>query len=303
MKKNCRLPIADCGVVGRLCQTPGTRVPSRRDGLQFPLLLLLLILVRPISAQQITLKTGQKVDTLGIRRDGDLIMGKIQVGSGNGEVGYNVSQIASIDFPEPRGLKIATQLLAQDQPEKALGEIEPVVKYYEPFKEISGAWWAQAALIKVSALAALQRDAEAETLAAAIQKGTADPEIARAARLRIASGLVRKKDFEKALRICDEIIKQSEDSRTLANAWVTKGDALFGQKEWDASLLAYLHVPVFYSDEKSSLPAALLGSGRAYWRLDDASRAKKAFTDLIAAYPKSAEAAIAENEIKRIRTQ
>jgi TolA-binding protein len=156
-------------------------------------------------------------------------------------------------------------------------------------------------LIKVSILSALQRYAEAETLAADIQKGAADPETARVAQLRVASGLIRKKDFEKAVVICDEAIKQSNDPATLANAWVTKGDALFGQKQWDAALLAYLHVSVFYADEKLVQPSALLGSARAYWRLEDGTRAKKAFTDLIAAYPKSAEAVSAQNEIQKIR--
>src|SRR6185295_6438096 len=124
----------------------------------------------PASAQSIILKTGQKIDTLGIRRDGALVMGKVQVGTGSGEVGYNVSQIAKIDFPEPRALKSASDFLTESQPEKALAEIDPVVKYYEPFKEVPGAWWAQAAAIKVSVLAALRRETEGEALTNEIQK-------------------------------------------------------------------------------------------------------------------------------------
>ncbi|MEY2438818.1 MAG: hypothetical protein QOI34_203 [Verrucomicrobiota bacterium] len=290
MKKDFGSRITDCGLVSASCR-----------GLLLSFVFFLTI-ARPLLAQQITLKTGQKVDTLGVRRDGDIIMGKVQVGSGSGEIGYNVVQIAKIDFPEPRGLKTANELLGQGQADKALAEIQSVVAYYEPFKEVPGAWWSQAALIKVSILSSLQRYAEAETLAADIQKGAADPETARAAQLRVASGLIRKKDFEKAVVICDEAIKQSSDPANLANAWVTKGDALFGQKQWDAALLAYLHVPVFYSDEKPVQPSALLGSARAYWRLDDGTRAKKAFNDLIAAYPKSAEAVAAQTEIQKIRT-
>ena len=37
------------------------------------------------SAQTITLQTGQNIDTQGVRRDGDMVMGKVQVGSGSGE--------------------------------------------------------------------------------------------------------------------------------------------------------------------------------------------------------------------------
>jgi tetratricopeptide (TPR) repeat protein len=267
----------------------------------FFVLVIVLVIVRSAFAQSITLKTGQKVETLGLRRDSDMIMGKIQVGTGSGEVGYNVAQIARIEFPEPRGLKTATDLLGQRQAGKALAEIEPVIAYYGPFKEVPGAWWSQAALIKVSILAALGRDGEAESLADEIQKVVSDPNTARAVRVRLSSGLIRKKEFEKAISVCDEAIKKSDDPQILADAWVHKGDALSGLKVWDEALLAYLHVPVFYNDEAAFLPPAMLGSGRAYARLDDATRAKKSFNDLVAAYPQSPEAAAAQTELQKMQ--
>jgi TolA-binding protein len=45
----------------------------------------------------------------------------------------------------------------------------------------------------------------------------------------------------------------------------------------------------------------MLGSARAYGRLEDKARAKKTFTDVIAAYPKSPEAAIAQTELQKIQ--
>jgi tetratricopeptide (TPR) repeat protein len=289
MKKNCELRIADCGS------------PARRT--VFVLLLLLVIIIGPRGvAQVITLKSGQKIETLGVRRDGEVVMGKVQVGTGSGEVGYQVAQIAKIDFPEPRGVKMATDLMAQRQPDKALAEIEPVIAYYSAFKEVPGSFWSQAALIKVAVLAALKRDGEADNLANEIEKAVTDPEVARAVRVRLSAGLIRKKDFDKAIAICDAAIKESLEPEVLANAWLNKGDALAGKKEWDAALLSYLRVPIFYQDVKTLLPPALLGSARAYWRLEDAARAKKAFNDLIAAYPQSPEAAIAQTELQKIQT-
>jgi tetratricopeptide (TPR) repeat protein len=267
------------------------------------LLFLLLLLVRSVQGQAIVLKTGQKVDTLGLRRDADLVLGKVQVGSGSGEVGYHLAQIARIEFPEPRGLKSGADLMAQGQPEKALAEIEPVVGFYQQFKEVPGSWWAQAALIKVSALAALQREAEAESLANDIQKSVTDPETARGVQLRLTAGLIRKREFEKALAICDAAIKESADPDLLANAWVNKGDTLLAQKQWDAALLAYLHVPVFFADEKLIMPAALLGSGRAYARLDDKTGATRAFNDLISTFPQSAQATSAQSELQKLQKQ
>jgi tetratricopeptide (TPR) repeat protein len=267
------------------------------------LLFLLLLLVRSAHGQAIILKSGQKVETLGLRRESDMVMGKVQVGTGSGEIGYHISQIAKIEFPEPRGLKNAADLMTQGQPEKALAEIEPVLGFYQAYKEVPGGWWAQAALVKVSVLAALQREPEAESLAADIQKSVTDPETARGAQLRLTPALIRKRDFEKAIAICDAAIKESADPEILANAWVNKGDALFAQKQWDAALLAYLRVPVFFADEKLVMPAALLGSGKASARLDDRGQATRSFNDLISAFPKSAQAAVAQVELQKMQKQ
>ena len=281
MKGNCRLQIADFGL-GSL------------------ILLMLLILIVPGHAQTVVLTTGQKIDALGVRREGDMVLAKVQVGTGSGEVGYHLAQIAKIEFPEPRGVKEAADLLSRGQPDKALSEINQVVSYYEPFKEVNGSWWSQAALIKVAALGALQRDTEAELLAAQIEKSVADPETALAARLRLAAALIRKQEFEKAEKICDSAIKESSRPEILAEAWIRKGDLFFAQRKWDDALIAYLHVPVFYRDERSLMPAALFGSARSYARLDQNDRARKSLTELIQMFPKSAEATAAQTEIQKM---
>src|SRR5207302_4186060 len=132
------------------------------------------------------------------------------------------------------------------------------------------------------------------------QPNSTDPEAARAANLRIASSLVKKQEFEKAAQICDDTIKQSTRPEVLADAWVTKGNVLLAQKDFDDALLAFLRVPVFYRDEKLFMPPALLGSARAYRRLDDVEHAKRALKDLIVQFPKSSEAAIAQTELQKL---
>jgi tetratricopeptide (TPR) repeat protein len=262
--------------------------------------LLLLSITASANAQTIVLTTGQKIDALGVRRESDMILAKVQVGSGSGEIGYHLAQIAKIDFPEPRGLKEASDLIARGQPDKALAEINQVVSFYEPFKEIVGSWWSQAALIKVAALGALQRDTQAELLAAEIEKSVADPETARAARLRLVTAIIRRQEFDRAGKICDSAIKESRHPEIIAEAWLKKGELFFAQRKWDDALIAYLHVPVFYRDEKSFMPAALLGSAHSYARLDQNERARKSLTELVQMFPKSAEAAAAQTEIQRM---
>ena len=282
MNGNCGTRIADCGKALVL------------------LLVIVLVIGGRADAQTIVLKTGQRVETQGLRRSGDKVMGKVEVGGTTGEVGHDVTTIAKIEFPEPRGIKRAAEFLSQGEPEKALADINPIISFYESFRDIPGAWWAPAAIIKVSALAALQRDAEAEPLAAMIQRNSADPETARAANLRIASSLVKRQEYDKAAQLVDAAIKDSTRSDILADAWVTKGNVLLAQKQWDAALLAFLRVPVFYRDEKLHMPPALLGSARAYRFLEDKERARKTLDELVAAFPKSVEAAAAKTELQKL---
>src|SRR4051812_41468195 len=96
-----------------------SKVEARKQSIV--ILLLLMILIGPAArAQDIFLKSGQRITTEGVRRDGDVVMGKVQVGTGSGEVGYQLAQIARVDFPEPGALKVAAELLAAKQPDKAL---------------------------------------------------------------------------------------------------------------------------------------------------------------------------------------
>jgi TolA-binding protein len=262
--------------------------------------LVALVLATSASGQNIILKTGQTIETKGVRRSGDMVMTKVQVGASSGEVGYQVSTIGKIAFPEPPQLKTTAAFLSQGQPEKALADIEPVVKYYDPFRDVPGNWWALAALLKVSALSGMQLDKEAERLGDEIRKSVTDPETARAAQLQRVAGLVRRGEYGKALQLCDTVIKESAKAEVLAEAWVHKGDALLAQRQWDGAVLAYLHVPVFYDDEKLWMPPALLGSARAFRGLEDMERAKRSLNDLTAGYPKSAQANVARAELQKL---
>ena len=261
---------------------------------------LLLLIPSLCHAQTIILKTGQAIETKGIRRSAGMVMGKVHVGASNVEVGYQASTIATITFPEPPQLKTTAAFLSHGQPEKALADIEPVVKYYEPFRDIRGNWWAPAALLKVSALTGMQLDKQAEALSELIRQSATDPETARAAQLQLVAGLVRKGDYEKPLQFCDSALKESTKPEVLAEAWVHKGDAFLAQRKWDDALLAYLHLPIFYENEKLWMPPALLGSARAFRGLEDSLEAKRSLQDLIAEYPDSAQAVIARAELQKM---
>ena len=278
-----------------------SRLRTLSSGAAFvPLLVLTIVIAQSARTQSILLKTGQTIETKGVRRSGDVVMIKVQVGASNGEVGYRASTIAKIAFPEPLQLKTTAAFLSEGQPEKALADIEPITKYYESFRDIPGNWWAPAALLKVSALSGMQLDKEAKKLGDEIRKNVIDPETARAAQLQLVAGLLRRSEYDEALQLCNGVIKESVKAEVLAEAWVRKGDAFLAQRQWDDAVLAYLHVPVFYEKEKRWMPPALLGSARAFRGLEDLEEAKRSLNDLTVGYPKSAQAEIARTELQKL---
>jgi tetratricopeptide (TPR) repeat protein len=270
-------------------------------------LAFILALATASSAQNIVMKDGKVIPTKGMRRQGETIIATVELAGGEpgkpakmGDLGYPLAQIAKLDFPEPPQIRAAEELIAQGKLTDALAQLEPVVKFYEGFRDAPGSWWAPAALRKVQALASAGRDREAERLAQELARLAATPEVVRAANVQIAAGLARKGEYGRALELLEPALKESNDPATQAAASVVQGECLLAAKEWDDAVLAFVQVPVFYPGEKLLLPPSLLGRARAHFAADDLPAARAAIEELRKAYPKSTEARLADKELENI---
>lgn len=249
----------------------------------------------------ITFKTDKPVAASTLRRAGDNIMATVPATRNPAEIAYPISEITNIDFPKPAQIKIATDLIAQGKPADAITSLDPIINYYAQFKDVPGSWWAKSTKLKVQALLALKRDADAEVLMNEMVKGaTADIEPVNQARVLVAAGWAKKGQHQKAIDVYNEVTKTSNDSDTLSIAWFNKANSLFVLQDFDPALLAYLHIPVFYSEDKTLMPQAMLGSARCYVRIEDLPGAEKAFNELIEQFPSSPEATTAKAELKKI---
>jgi len=257
------------------------------------------------TATGITIATtdGKIVSASAVRRSGGNVMATVQIGTGGGEIGYAVSSISKIDFPQPPQLTTAADLLAHGKAGEALAQINPVVNNQANFRDIPGNLWPQAVRLKINALMALKQDSEVSALVNDLVKYSLDPEAIRAAKAIEASSLERKGEHEKAIALCDEIIRTEGDSNTMAMAWSVKGQGYLALKDWDSSLLAFLHVPVFYQDQTSQMPGVLIGAARAYEGLEDYAHAKASLEELMKSYPDSTEAAQAKAELKKLENK
>ncbi|MCE9609154.1 MAG: tetratricopeptide repeat protein [Chthoniobacter sp.] len=258
----------------------------------------------------ILLKDGKTIVTKGLRRQGDTIMATVDIripGSGTepakvqtGELGYPVDKIAKLDFPEPAVLQTVPDLIASGKAGEALTQLEPVVRYFGQFRDAPGSWWPDAVLLKLEALHAMGNFKEADPLTDNLSRVATDPETIRAAKVFVAGQLTRRGDHAKAIKLFQEVLKETNKPMTLATAAVNMGQSQLALKEYDSALLSFLQIPVFYPRHKMLLTQAMLGAGRAYFGLEDFPRAKATLDELIKDYSTSPQVADAKAELEKI---
>ncbi len=284
-----------------LVATSGSHFP------RFPLVLVLfaaLGMATPDTrAQSITMRDGQIVQALALRRDGETVFARIQTEGGNaGEVGYPVANIARIEFPDPPQLKSAADLLDAGKTADAAVQLGPIVAYYSPFRDIPGNWWLPLAQLQLDAFARQGRDREMEALAAElIRASPTNPGLVRTVKIKQAVAVERRGEHRAALAALEPLVNdKSAPPDELLEGWLAVGSARLALRDYKEALLAFLHVPVYSPDRALLMAPALLGSGRAYVGLEDRTRAQDAWKQLLADYPNSAEATEAKDRLQKL---
>lgn len=125
-----------------------------------------------------------------------------------------------------------------------------------------------------------------------IQQSQGKPEAAAAlydSMLGKALCLKQQAQLDEAIQTLDEVIEKTPESetRTLAEAWVRKGDCLRQQQQTKPALMAYLHVDVLYSGEPAQHAEALLRLSELWGPCGHQDRAVECSARLSERYPKS----------------
>lgn len=210
------------------------------------------------------------------------------------------ADVERIVWPSLERLNEAQNNIARGEPGKALDNVEPVIKLFEPLKKVPGSFWLKASALKLDALDRLENDAATSTYLDALEKDelASAPELATPIQLARLMLRARRGDHESVIRDASELIGKMDDMDTLARLHLVKGNSLLATKKYEAAMNTYLRVPVFYGAEQGNVPKALLGAARAFRGMDSpATReqrleetANRYLRDIILTYPVSKEA-------------
>lgn len=211
-----------------------------------------------------------------------------------------LSEVTEVVWPLPSRLKEAQANVSRGEPAKALDNVEAVLKFFEPLKNVPGSWWTRAAIVKLDALDRLENDAATEAFLAAFEKEEAAklPEVATQIQLARLMQRARKGDHAEVIKESTELLGKVDTAELQARLHIVKGNSLFASKKYEAAMATYLRVPVFFGSETELVPKALLGAARSFRGMDSpALRDQKLeavsnryLYDIIVSFPVSKEA-------------
>ena len=210
------------------------------------------------------------------------------------------SDVVEVIWPLPVRLQEAQNNVNRGEPGKALENVEAVLKFFEPVKNVPGSWWIKASIVKLDALDRLENDAATTSFLNTFEKEDAArlPEVATQIKLARLMLQARKGEHAAVIREATDLLKSAESPELQARLHLTKGNSLLASKQYEAAMTTYLRVPVFFGSEAELIPKALLGAARSFRGMDSpALRDQKLeaishryLYDIIVSYPVSKEA-------------
>ncbi len=259
------------------------------------IVLLCLFGTCTLKAQIITLKSGDVINADSVTRQGNMLMVTVN----QGELGYAVNLIDSIQFKEPSQFPQAFGFLDKRHYESSLILANEAMQLQEPYKDIPGNLWVRATLLRVEALIGEKRLTEA---AASLQLASSmplTPELQNEVKL---DGVLLKTYPQPSVEIAqlNEVVKVSKSPRLCSRSLLVSGDLYMNQNDYEDALLSYLTVSVFYADNNGLVPDALYGCGLCYERMKDLDRAKEMFEKLLSGFKSAPDQKLAEGEIVKI---
>lgn len=245
-------------------------------------------------AVEITSTDGKVYSSTSFRRVANGIMIKVVTADGGMiEVGLPIARITKIAFAEPPELAKARTAADQGNANEVLLLTDSFVSSEADFKDIPGSWWPAMAKLRLLALAATEKDADAAALARQIGSlnMVETDTLWRAGALfaSLASG-----DSE-AVVVGAKYLPRLGGGEGSALAQIALGRALllkkvYPGKDFPGAIRAFLTVKVFYPSITILQPEALYGAANAYIGLKDKTRALRTLQDIEKEFPDSMQA-------------
>lgn len=261
------------------------------------ILAALLLLAQAASAQMLVLKDGTQINHTEFTVQDGKVVRTLTIGDQTATTILPMTNIASMDWPEPIEITDARALLGQGKPDEAVDVIKKAKDFFEVFENVKGTPYREVFFTYVETLS--QAGKFEETIKLIPQLRTVQLTDEQKLKLRIIQLDIDRQtstEYTSILAEAESILKDTNDSAIHAAIWMIIADIHLKKKELEKALMAYLRVPVFYGTQVQRVPDAEMKAAQTLVKMKRYEDAQSIYARLIDTYKGSAIAQAAEKE-------
>lgn len=273
--------------------------PKPRLVLAASLLALLPAAVHAQAEEEFVLRGGQRIPADSVKPSGTGFTATIVVGASAQKKDFKASDVEEAILREPAELAEARTQIATD---KFLGAISALTRIEEsllPYREVPGAWWHRARMLRMDAMASKGDNKAAAALAADKElEGLPESSVSM---LKDFKAIVAPGDDPKAkITSLQSLAKRSTDSWISARAWLEVGNTNAAHGNMDEAIKAWLRVAVFNPAERDLAVRGTIYAARGMQQIGRPQDGIKLLKDYLADHVASPYAAAIESETSKL---
>jgi hypothetical protein len=202
------------------------------------------------SQEDFELRNGRRIAAESVKPTATGFSAVVVTGANAQNITFTAKDIVRANLREPAALAEARTLIASGKLIAAISLLTTTEEELLPYRQVPGAWWHRALMLRMDALAA-KGEAAAALAAAGAEELAGLPEES-AASLTGFQDIIAKPIGSPETKIAslEAVAKRTADPWIAARAWLEVGNTHAGQGKMEAAVKTWLRVAVFHPAER-----------------------------------------------------
>jgi len=263
------------------------------------LLALLPAVVHAQAEEEFVLKTGRRIPADAVKPSAGGFTATVVTGAAASKLDFKASEVEQAFLREPAELAEARTQIATDKLLAAIAALARIEEGLLPYREVPGAWWARARLLRMDALASKGDNKAAAALADAKELEGLPP--STTTMLTDFKTIVAPGDSpDGKITAIKDIAKRSTDPWISARAWLEVGNTNATHGKMEEAIKAWLRVAVFNPAERDLAVRGTIYAARGMQQIGRPQDGVKLLKDYLEDHVASPYAPAIESETSKL---
>lgn len=270
-----------------------------RLALAASLLALLPAALHAQSEEEFVLRGGKRIPAASVKPSGTGFTATIVVGASAQKQDFKASDVERAILREPSELAEARTQIATDKFLAAIAALTRIEEDLRPYREVPGAWWHRARMLRMDAMAS-KGDAKPAAALADAKELDGLPESSSTALSDFKTIIAPSDTPENKITALKSLAQRTDDPWIAARAWLEIGNTNARHGKMDEAIKAWLRVAIFHPAERDLAVRGTIYAARGLQQVERPQDGVKLLKDYLVDHVASPYAAAIESEISKL---